>query len=357
MTCCWLFDGLAIGLARVGSDGRLLDVNRHFCDLLGYARSELLAVSVDALEHKGDGTADGARPARLLAGEIASYVAEKRLRRKDGRLLWVRQTWCRPAGGVDSVRILACESIQSERRRMQKLRHQRDLALKRDADRMRLLATVSHDLRQPLQSIALFLDVLTGGAPERQRLAAVARLRGCLSDISGLVDSLIDFAKLEAGKITASVDEVNLYEIMDLLAACYAPLAASKGLIWGMLPACRIVKVRSDPVLLVRIMRNLLENAIRYTESGTVSLCCVAGERGLLHLQVIDSGPGIPADQIPQIFDEFHQLPTAGPPHRPGMGLGLAIVARLSSLLGHPLKVASNPGRGSQFSIVLPLTG
>jgi len=212
---------------------------------------------------------------------------------------------------------------------------------------------VAHDLRQPLQSMTLFLDAL-GILDQRQR-PALARLGGCLADMRGLIDSLTDLAGLEAGKVTAALQEVDLFEMMEMLAACYAPMAAAKGLAWAMLPVCRVLRVRTDPALLIRILRNLMENAIRYTEAGIVSLRCVAGADGLLDLQVIDSGPGIPDHQLGHIFEEYHQLPVSGPEPRAGMGLGLAIVLCLSNLLGHKLHVASAPGLGSQFSVAVPL--
>lgn len=355
MTHRQIFERAAIGLASVGIDGRLLDANPHLCELLGYARQDLLGQTLDGFDPAPENRRPGLK--RLLAGKCPALATERQLRRRDGRLLWVRQTWslAMPADSNDNFLVVTVEDIHRRRQRITYLQNRCTRALERDLAKSRLLAAVSHDLRQPLQSMALFAETLGGGTNDELQRAALTRLNGCLSDIRNLVDSLIDLARLNAGKVRPILEEVDLFALMDLLAACYAPLAAAKGLAWGMLPVCRILRVRTDPTLLTRILRNLLENAIRYTDAGGIHLRCVAAGDGLVDLQVIDSGPGIPADQLHHIFDEFHQLRTNTAEGQPGMGLGLTIVRRLSSILGHPVRVASELGRGSLFSIAVEL--
>ena len=352
------FERAGIGLASVESDGRLLDVNPHLCELLGCARQDLLGHILDGLEPLAGGGPGGLT--RLLSGKVRTQAVERRVRRADGRLLWVRQTWslALPPGSGGNFFIVAVEDIRRRHRRTACLRNRCRRAVERDLSKSRLLAAVSHDLRQPLQSMVLFVETLSGTANDDLQRAALARINGCLSDIRSLVDSLMDLTRLKAGKVSPALEDVDLFALMDLLAACYAPLAAAKGLAWGMLPVCRVLRVRTDPLLLTRILRNLLENAIRYTDAGSICLRCVAAADGLVDLQVVDSGQGIPADQLQHIFDEFHQVKTGAAMHQPGlgMGLGLAIVQRLSSILGHPVRVASEVGRGSRFSIAVDLT-
>ncbi|MBW7849328.1 MAG: HAMP domain-containing histidine kinase [Rhodospirillales bacterium] len=223
-----------------------------------------------------------------------------------------------------------------------------------NAAKSRFLAAASHDLRQPLQSMFLFADVLRRRLTDQQACDALTMLERGMTVLKTLLDSLIDVARLDLDVIRPQRAAFELRPLLDDIAAAFAPVAAAKslGLRVEIEPNLRVC---SDPHLLGRMLRNLVENAVRYTERGEVVLrgrrC---GESACVDVE--DTGVGIPADQLERIFEEFHQV--GRPPSQPaaaeaaaGLGLGLAIVQRLSTILDHPVRLTSEPGRGSRFTI------
>jgi len=173
-----------------------------------------------------------------------------------------------------------------------------------------------------------------------------------LDTLKGLLDGLFDLSRLDTSGLEARVEDFPLGPLVEDIAAAYAPIAASKGVAFSV-TGFGDQPVRSDPTLLGRMLRNLVENAIRFTERGRVDLACVAdGNR--LRIEVRDTGIGIPPDQYDAIFEEFHQVANSERDRGQGLGLGLAIVKRLSTLLDHPVGVRSALGRGSVFSVTVP---
>ena len=167
-----------------------------------------------------------------------------------------------------------------------------------------------------------------------------------------LLDSLLDVSKLDAGAVAPEITAFSIGPMLDEIAASYAPLAADKGLEWRVESCAQMV--RSDRTLLGRLLRNLVENALRYTERGHIRIVCTrVGDR--LRIAVEDTGIGIPPDHLDRIFEEFHQVGNLARNRTQGLGLGLAIVRRIAELLGHRLDVRSYLGAGSNFSIELPL--
>jgi two-component system, sensor histidine kinase len=168
-----------------------------------------------------------------------------------------------------------------------------------------------------------------------------------------LLDSLLDVSKLDAGIVKPEIVDFRISAVLDEIATSYAPVVAAKRLDWQV-ESCTD-GVRSDSTLLGRMLRNLVENAIRYTELGYIRIGCRrTGDR--LRIEVQDSGIGIPPEQLDRIFDEFHQVANHARDRSQGLGLGLAIVRRIADLLGHRIETRSVPGEGSTFSIELPLS-
>ena len=228
---------------------------------------------------------------------------------------------------------------------------------KNEADRANLakskfLAATSHDLRQPVQSLVLFQAALTerlAGHPVSPLLEVMGQ---ALSGLRMLLDSLLDVSKLDAGLIVPQPVDMPLMVLLERLGAEYLPQAVAKQLRLRVVGTNAVV--RSDPVLLERILRNLVENALRYTEHGGVLLGCRRhGDR--LRIAVVDSGIGIDPERQGDIFEEFIQVGNPERDRAKGLGLGLAVVRRLVRLLGHELKVRSRPGHGSTFSVEVPL--
>ena len=214
-----------------------------------------------------------------------------------------------------------------------------------------LIAAASHDLRQPVHAMGFFLETLhhqRGGAEDRRLLGY---LSAGVRSLRGMLTNMLDISRLEADVVSPRLAVVPVHELLHRLADEYAVLALEGGLVLR----CRSAPawVLTDPVLLERILRNLLSNALKFTRRGGLVLACRPhGDR--VRLQVVDTGIGIAAADIPRIFDVFAQVPGADAGAGGGLGLGLAIVQRLARLLGLPLSVRSRPGRGTAFTLALP---
>ncbi len=214
----------------------------------------------------------------------------------------------------------------------------------------RFVAAASHDLRQPLHALNLLVGQLGSetSAAERDRLTR--RVESSVGTINALFDGLLDISKLDAGVVVVNIADFPIQAVLDRVEAAFTDDARSKGLRLRVRP--HPGWVRSDPVLLERIVFNLVGNALRYTRRGGVLLGC-RRRRGSLHVEVWDTGVGIPSDKHEAIFGEFYQLAPAGTLRGEGLGLGLAIVARLCRLLDHRIDLASTPGGGSRFRVGL----
>ncbi|MBP2298377.1 hybrid sensor histidine kinase/response regulator [Azospirillum picis] len=226
----------------------------------------------------------------------------------------------------------------------------RDAAERADRAKTKFLAAASHDLRQPLQSLFFFAHALSDKLEDHPTAPLLASMTESLSGLRVMLDSLLDVSRLDAGVVKPSVTDFALGPLLDRLAEEYRLRAGEVGL--GLRHVSSSAWVRSDPALLERILRNLIENAIRYTEQGSILIGCL--HRGdALRLAVIDQGIGIPPEKTQDIFQEFTQLANPERDRRKGLGLGLAIVRRLAGLLGHGVAVRSVPGRGSGFFLDL----
>lgn len=231
------------------------------------------------------------------------------------------------------------------------LTEQKAIAVTASHDKSRFLASASHDLRQPLQALVLFSDALQSLAkdPDTQHLARqVSKSVGALVD---MFDELLDISKLDAGVVLAVKQHFKLQEIFERLNIEFKPLAHAKGLTL-IIPQTDLL-CYSDPTLLERILRNLISNAIRYTDTGYVTLGCPLID-DKLHFDVTDSGIGICAESIPHIFEEYYQVDNQHRDRLKGLGLGLSIVRRMEALIDCKVNVISEPNIGSVFSFCLP---
>ncbi|AJP53116.1 MULTISPECIES: PAS domain-containing hybrid sensor histidine kinase/response regulator [Pseudomonas] len=237
-----------------------------------------------------------------------------------------------------------------ERRRVEaRLREAKLEAEQANLSKTKFLAAVSHDLLQPLNAARLFTSALL----ERPSETLVRNVSNSLEDVENLLGTLVDISKLDAGVIKADIAPFALSELLDNLAAEYTELARSEGLALHFVGCSALV--RSDIQLLARILRNLLSNAIRYTYNGRVVLGCRRQHQRLL-IQVWDSGMGIAEERLEEIFQEFKRGDVQRPDQDRGLGLGLAIVEKIAGILGHRISVKSWPGKGSMFSVEVPLS-
>ena len=216
----------------------------------------------------------------------------------------------------------------------------------------RFLAAASHDLRQPLHALNLFVAQLRAESDPAERNRLVTRIDAAVGGMNELFNSLLDMSKIEAGILDLNLTEFPVDRLLTHTETTFAEAARGKGLRLRVVPSR--AWVCSDFILLERILLNLVSNAVRYTAHGGVVIGARRhGKR--LRLDVWDSGVGIAEDQQQNIFREFYQVAGPEPGSRGGLGLGLAIVDRLSGLLDHTVELRSIPGRGSRFSVWVPL--
>ncbi|MBY0430116.1 MAG: HAMP domain-containing histidine kinase, partial [Rhodospirillales bacterium] len=216
----------------------------------------------------------------------------------------------------------------------------------------RFLAAASHDLRQPLQALHLFLDALSFRLTEPKNCQLVGKAIQALEGGESLLNALLDISTLEAGTVEPEVRDFRVWVLLDQLTQEFDSQALKKGLVLHMVPSS--LMIRSDPVLLARIVRNLMSNALRHSRRGRI-LLGVRRIAGGARIEVWDTGPGIPPDKLQVIFEDFYQLDNPERDRTKGLGIGLSIVERTAHLLGHGVAVRSILGKGSMFAITVPL--
>jgi PAS domain S-box-containing protein len=279
-------------------------------------------VAADVLKHQ---RADGTRTEHRVNDDV--WIVNRDFRTRDGAVLHIA-------------------SDLSALMRAKEAAEQANLA------KSRFLAAASHDLRQPLQTIALLQGVLQNSAHDPQAKDIIDKLGVSIDSMSYMLNSLLELNQLEAGVVTPDIKNFRIGDLLEKICAELRLHAELKHLDLRHI-RCRAM-VRSDPSLLEQIIRNLLSNAIKYTNQGKILVGCRRhGET--LRIEVLDTGIGIAEDQIKAIFEEFRQIDNPARDRRKGLGLGLSIAQRLAILLAHKIDVHAIPQRGSAFSIEVPL--
>ncbi len=233
----------------------------------------------------------------------------------------------------------------------QTLQAAKDEAERANAAKSRFLAAANHDLRQPLQTLRLHLASLETIMEYPRRKAICREMVQAVETMATLLNSLLDIGKLEKGEIRADIRDFPLSEVTDRIAHEFSRQATAKGIDLRIVPSTAVL--RSDPVLLERILGNLVANALNYTPQGRILVGC--RRRGAaVSIEVWDEGVGIAPDELSMIFEEYYQLGNTARDSEKGLGLGLAIVQRLTEFLGHRIAVRSTPGHGSMFAVEVP---
>lgn len=235
----------------------------------------------------------------------------------------------------------------------QALREKKEEAEQATLAKSRFLAAASHDLRQPVHALGMFIARLGQLSHDAQTSQLVSNLQASVSAMQNLLDGLLDISRLEAKAVQVRFEKFPLMDLFERLAQDLAPLALERGLQLRIRPCS--MWVRSDPALLYRILLNLVGNALRYTEKGGVLVACrLSGHNAQARIEVWDSGLGIAPEHQEDVFKEFYQVDNPGRQRSLGMGLGLSIVQRSCRLLTHPLTLSSRLGMGTRFCIRLP---
>jgi len=244
---------------------------------------------------------------------------------------------------IDSIRLRFEKTDLAD-----KLQQQKQVAEQAYMDKSRFLAAASHDLRQPLHAHGLYVANLKHRITDKDSLKLLTRLEKSINSMQNLFTAMLDLSKLDANTIRPEITSVSINHIFDLLKLDFGESAHSKGLQLDFVNTN--LSVQSDKTLLTRILRNLLVNAIQHTQRGKILVGC-RRRNGWISIEVWDTGPGIPSNDLNSIFQEYYQVKHAELIQDKGVGLGLSISSRLATLLNHKLDVRSHIGKGSVFSI------
>lgn len=233
------------------------------------------------------------------------------------------------------------------------LTKEKEAAEKANIAKSKFLAAASHDLRQPLHALSLLAGALAERIQYAEVKSIVDKIRAAVAALENLFNALLDISKLDSGVLQPCIENFELRVLFARIENDYRPEAEQKGLQFEV-GDCGHTVVRSDAILLERILRNFVSNAVRYTHEGKVSVACEQ-QGDQVVISVRDTGMGIPDAAQEMIFDEYVQLDNPERDREKGLGLGLAIVARIARLLGHEIDVKSGPGQGSEFVVHVPV--
>ncbi len=354
-----MFEGAAVGVALVDTEGRITDSNPALQEMLGYEADELRGRTIPDFTHEDDVPTNLALFGELITGARDHYQLEKRYRRKDGRLFWGQLTASvvRDGSGVPRLGIGMVENIETRKRAEEALRQA--YAQEREAaDRLRaldevksgILTAVSHELRTPLAAVlgyALTLHERGTSLPEEVAEEFAERLVVKAKKLDRLLSDLLDLDRLVRGVIEPRRRRTNLAALVRRVAD---ELDVGEH-------AVRIeaeeATVAVDPAKVERIVENLIANAAKYAPFGSLILVRVRPHRDGALISVDDAGPGIPPEEKDLIFEPF-QRGRSSPDHAPGTGVGLSLVAQFADLHGGRVWVEDREGGGSSFRVYLP---
>ncbi|WP_430389966.1 ATP-binding response regulator [Dyella sp. 20L07] len=235
---------------------------------------------------------------------------------------------------------------------LRQVQMEKEAAERSDQEKSRFLAAASHDLRQPVHAMSLFLELLVKESLSDHGRYLVNNITSATAAMGHLFDALLNISRLDAGVVQPAYRSFPLDRLLEQLCAEYSLQAQKKGLELRVRSSSAVVS--TDPILIEVIVRNLISNAIEHTTQGRVLVAC-RKRAGQVCIEVWDTGPGIPPDEQERVFWEFHQLGNPERDRQKGLGLGLAIVRRTAYLLGHGLTLSSAPGRGTMFRLSVGL--
>jgi two-component system sensor histidine kinase/response regulator len=335
----------------------ILRVNQTYLEMTGYTREEALGPAGMTIIHPDDRHATAERFRRVAAGEISSYAAQLRLRRKAGDWMWVRIT---ASLGRDSPQgapylITLVEDISDRNRLERELQAAKEAAEASNRAKDEFLANVSHEIRTPMNAILGMTELVLDTRLEETQRQSLRTVQSAAASLLAVINDLLDFSKIEAGKVSLAVAEFRLRPLLGDTMRALAMRAHRKGLEL----LCNVALDTPDALVgdagrLRQVLINLVGNAIKFTEHGEVQVDVTVVERSadqaVVRFAVRDTGIGIPADKQRSIFRAFEQEDMSTTRRYGGTGLGLTIAASLVTMMGGAITVDSTPGRGSTFA-------
>jgi PAS domain S-box-containing protein len=348
-----LFDEAPVGMVLVGQDRRILEVNRAFSSLLGYAPDELTGRAFEEIAEPQEPGDD------LFGGKTRGATLERRLRTKAGAVRWVDLTAgvLRDARGNEACGIAIVVDATSRRKAWEALQRAKGAAEAASRSKSEFLASMSHEVRTPMASILGYADLLLDAAeldPEHRSWLEIIRQNG--KHLLGLLNEVLDLSKAEAGKLTMQRAPCSPIEIVREVLVLLEARAREKGIELRCEQGIETPGlILSDPMRLRQILINLVGNAIKFTKVGTVRVFAtpldLPGRKPLAVFEVVDTGVGLTREQLGRLFQEFSQAESTTTHAFGGSGLGLLIARRIANLLGGDIAVQSFPGRGSSVMV------
>lgn len=347
-----LFENAHELIQSVTPEGKFMYVNPAWIKSLGYEESDLESITILDIIHPDSHEHCMELFQTVLTEGFADEI-EADFVSKSGNVIHVEgSASCQFKNGQPVSTRAIFHDITAREVAAQSLQEAKEVAERATEMKSKFLAAASHDLRQPLHAIGLYVSTLGQMTKGPKEQLICGKVRETLDSVREVLDALLDISKLETGNVTPNVTEFSVQEFFNQLAVDNEPIANTKGLEFF----CKTTDcfVKSDRALLRRILENLIGNAIRYTQRGCVIVECLRVEDHV-KIQVKDTGSGIPKDELDSIFEDFVQLDNPSRTHKEGVGMGLSIVKHIAKLLGHRLNVESSIDVGSTFSIEIPL--
>ena len=329
------------------------------CRQLGYAPEDLVGHRTFEFIHPDDIATAADRSAAIASGERLDpdIRREQRVRTKDGGWVWLegKPSQVRDADGAVVEMVNALRDVTRRRALEDELVDARRAAERSNVAKADFLSNMSHELRTPLTAIIGFTGLLTGTGKLGEREAMFAqRVAGASASLLTLVNDILDFSKLEAGGVDLEADEIDLAVLVEQSLALVSGLAEKKGLVVATALGADLPTILGDHGRLRQMLVNLLGNAVKFTAAGRIDLHVMAARGGGVRFEIRDTGSGIPADRLEQIFDRFTQADGSTTRTHGGTGLGLSICKGLVDAMGGTLSVDSQVGIGSTFAFTAP---
>lgn len=346
-----LLDTTREGYWSIDSQGITLDLNPAMSKILGQPRDSIIGHSIFDFVDETNGQIFRHEIARRRRGESDAY--EINLLKPDGTPISCINN-ATPAYN-DRGEMVGSIGLWTDISVIKTAQEKAQIALKNaeeaNESKSRFLASASHDLRQPLQALNLFVAILKSTKNPEKIAATVDKLEGSINVLGSLLNALLDISKLEAGLVPVEHTIFKVSELFDSIDE-FSSIAASQSLGFKIVPSSLVI--HSDRNLLESILRNLISNALKYTETGKILVGC-RRRSDQVRIDVYDTGVGISPDHSDLIYEEFFQVDNDARNREEGLGLGLSIVRRTAELLGITIKHRSILGQGSMFSVTLPL--
>ena len=368
------FENAAVGIAHADTGGRFLRVNEKYCAIVGYGHEELIKKSIQDITHPEDVAATMQSFSAVLRAESPGFNMEKRYVRKDGSVVWAALSVSlqRDAERHPSYAIGIIQDISERKQLEAELRHAKEVAEAANRAKDEFLANVSHEIRTPMNAILGMTELTLDTELTEDQRQSLQTVKAAADNLLGILNDLLDFAKIEAGKLELDRADFSLRAVVGDTLRALAVRAHKKGLELIYLAQSDVPDALvGDAIRLRQVLLNLVSNAIKFTDAGEVDVRVEVSVGAVgagtmsgtmypwswsaldevgLRFTVRDTGIGIPREQQERIFRAFEQEDTSTTRKYGGTGLGLTISARLVALMGGTITVQSEPGRGSTFA-------